>query len=117
MRRLGAEKKFFLIRDIDDATRAGAPVEILSIRGPEVSRSRLGSVLVHAQSPTPHARPLPEYKFRQVLCAVRPDYHIPQSFRSGSLGSPKHYRMRCRRLPDPRPTPRDVQEPICPRKK
>ena len=36
---------------------------------------------------------------------------------SRALGGPKRRRMRRKRLPTTRPTPRDVQEPICPRKK
>ena len=52
---LGAKKIFFLIRDIDDATRAGRAGGILSVRGAEVS---LGSLWVgsgRVQAPTPHA--------------------------------------------------------------
>ena len=36
---------------------------------------------------------------------------------SRALGGPKRRRMRRRRLPTTRPTPRDLQEPIYPRKK
>ena len=36
---------------------------------------------------------------------------------SRALGGPKRRRMRCRRLPTTIPTPRDLQEPIGPRKK
>ena len=36
---------------------------------------------------------------------------------SRALGGPKRRLMRRRRLPTTRPTPRDVQEPICARKK
>ena len=36
---------------------------------------------------------------------------------SRALGGPQVRRMRYRRLPTTRPTPRDLQEPICPRKK
>ena len=36
---------------------------------------------------------------------------------SRAFGGPKNRRMRCRRLPTTRPTPRGLQEPICPRKK
>ena len=42
---LGAEKIFFLIRDIDDATRAGAPVEICQFVVLRSPGGRLGSVL------------------------------------------------------------------------
>ena len=36
---------------------------------------------------------------------------------SESTWPPHRRRMRCRRLPTTRPTPRGLQEPICPRKK
>jgi hypothetical protein len=45
-------------------------------------------------------------------------YHDPPKFWiQSSLESPKHRRIRRRRLPDPRPTPEGVREPICIRKK
>ena len=40
---------------------------------------------------------------------------LGNGFQSSRL--PHRWRMRCRRLPTTRPTPRDLQEPICPRKK
>ena len=40
---------------------------------------------------------------------------LGNGFQSSRL--PHRRRMRCRRLPTTRPTPRDRQEPICPRKK
>ena len=55
----GAKKIIFLIRDIDDAANGGRVDGILSIRGPEVSRSSLGVGSRHVQSPTPYARALP----------------------------------------------------------
>ena len=116
---LGAEKEIFLSRDIDDATRAGASVESCRFVVPEVSWSRLGSVLVACK----RLRRTRGRSHRWIHISTGPQqcaetYHDPPKFWiQSSLGSPKHYRMRCRRLPDPRPTPRDVQEPISPRKK
>jgi hypothetical protein len=44
-------------------------------------------------------------------------YKSPKFSIQSSLGSSKHGRMRCRRLPDPRPIPEGVREPIYIRKK
>ena len=41
----------------------------------------------------------------------------PKFWIQTSLEGPKRRRMRFRRLPDPRPIPEGVREPICPRKK
>ena len=50
--------------------------------------------------------------------AVAAMYHDPPKFSiQSSLGSPKHLRMRSRRLPDPRPIPEGVRGPICIHKK
>ena len=106
-------KEIFLSRDIDDATRAGASVESCRFVVPEVSWSRLGSVLVACK----RLRRTRGRSHERLTIDRWARARSPQSFGSRALGSPKHYRMRCRRLPDPRPTPRDVQEPISPRKK
>jgi hypothetical protein len=45
------------------------------------------------------------------------DHDLPKIWIQSSLGSPKHCRMRCRRLPDLRPIPEGVREPIYIRKK
>ena len=45
------------------------------------------------------------------------DHDLPKISIQSSLGSTKHRRMRCRRLPDPRPIPEGVREPIYIRKK
>ena len=71
------------------------------------------------------APPLPSVYTYQARClAVRgPQAHLPKSYQSyqfwiqSSLGSTKHRCMRPRRLPDPRPTPRELREPIYIRKK
>ena len=44
-------------------------------------------------------------------------YKSYQFWIQSPLGSSKRRRMRPRRLPDPRPIPEGVREPICPRKK
>ena len=111
----GGEKKFFLIRDIDGPARPAASTESCRFavrRSPGVV---LGSVLGRAQSPTPHA-----WGFRGIFRAIlSADIGLePKSPRFWIQGceSPKNRRMRCRRLPDPRPIPEGVREPICPRK-
>ena len=92
---------------------------------PEVSRRPRQVGTRRVQTPTHIPPPLPSVYTYQARClAVRgPQAHLPKSYQSyqfwiqSSLGSTKHRCMRPRRLPDPRPTPRDVQEPISPRKK
>ena len=71
------------------------------------------------QTPMPHARPLPSVDtYRQGAWQCVDNYHDPPKFWiQSSLESPKHQRMRCRRLPDPRPIPDNVREPISIRKK
>ena len=61
--RTGGQKGiFFLIRGRRAAVLYGGRTSgILSIRGPEVSLGSLGVETIHAQSPTPHAPPLPAY--------------------------------------------------------
>jgi hypothetical protein len=116
---LGREKVIFLIRDIDDATRAAAPVEscrFVALRSPG---GRIGSVLDVCKR---------RYRMRGrfdrwVHISTGPQhcaetYHDPPKFSiQSSLGSSKYGRMRRRRPPDPRPIPEGVREPICIRKK
>ena len=45
------------------------------------------------------------------------DHDLPKIWIQSSLESPKRWRMRPRRLPDPRPIPEAVREPIYIRKK
>ena len=116
----GAKKIFFLIREIDDATMAGASVEscrFVVLRSPG---GRIGSVL----------------DVRNRLRRMRGRFHRRQihistgawqcadlwykSYQFGiqsSLESSKHGRIRRRPLPDPRPIPERVRGPICIRKK
>ena len=118
-RLLGDENVIFLIRDFDDATRAGAPVESCQFVVLEVARRALGSVLdVGKRRRRMRGR---FHRWMQIetgpqQCAET--YHNPTKFWIQSpLGSPKHWRMRSRRLPDPRPIPERVRGPIWIRKK
>ena len=117
---LGAEKRIFLIRGDDAAmVHGGRAGGILSIPAKEVSLGspRVGSI--HVQSPTPHARRLPSvHTYKQgPLRSIALDHDLPKISIQSSLESPKDQRMRCRRLPDPRPIPEGDQEPIYIRKK
>ena len=72
-----------------------------------------------AQAPTPHARRLPSvHTYKQgPLRSIALDHDLPKISIQSSLGSSKYGRMRRRRLPDPRPIPEGVREPIYIRKK
>ena len=115
----GAKKFNFVIRDIDDATRAGASMESSRFVVLGSPRGRLGSELdmgsrLHRMRGRFH---------RWIQISTGPQqcaetYHDPPKFSiQSSLESPKNRRMRCRRLPDPRPIPERVRGPICIRKK
>ena len=71
------------------------------------------------QSATPHARALPSvHTYKQgPLRSIALDHDLPKISIQSSLESPKHCRMRRRRLPDPRPIPEGVREPIYIQKK
>ena len=92
---------------------------------PEVSRRPHRVGIRRVQTPTHIPPPLPSVYTYQARClAVRgPQAHLPKSYQSyqfwiqSSLGSTKHRCMRPRRLPDPRPIPEGVCEPLHPRKK
>ena len=114
---LGAEKGNFLIRGRGRPTvNGGRTSGILSIRGPEISPGSPRVGIIHVQSPTPHAPPLPAY-FGQFSHQCGPITHDYLAMASRALGAPKGRRMRYRRLPTNGPTPRGLQEPIYPRKK
>ena len=115
----GAKKLIFLIRDIDDATMAGASVEscqFVVLRSP---RGRLGSELDMGS----RLRRMRERFHRWIpmrtgpLRSISIGHDLPKFSIQSSLESPKNRRMRRRRLPDPRPIPEGVQEPIYIRKK
>jgi hypothetical protein len=114
---LGGEKGIFLIRGRGRPTvyggRAGG---ILSMPAREVSPSspRLGTI--HVQAPTPHAPPLPAYfGLFSHHCGSLNHELLGNGLQSSR--PPKNRRMRYRRLPTTRPTPRGIQEPICHHKK
>ena len=116
---LGGEKFNFLIRDIDDATRTGASMEscrFVVLRSP---RGRLGSVLYTRN----HLHRMRGRFHRWIQISTGPqqsadNYHDPPKFWiQSSLESPKHRRMRRTRLPNLRPNPEGVREPIYIRKK
>ena len=114
---LGAKKDFFLIRGRGRPTvyggRAGGN---LSIRGPEVSLGSLG-LLLYMVSRLHRMRRRFEGLSANSLSTPSHSSMNYLAMASRALGGPKRRRMRRRRLPTTRPTPRDVQEPICPRKK
>jgi hypothetical protein len=142
----GAKKFNFLIRDIDDATRAGASMEssrfvvlgspggrlesLLDVRnrlhacvGASVNRYISVQVL---STPLALVRKDPTPLLRRQRGTTPLSYVVrgatPFSSRlaqklADAAGSPKNRRMRCRRLPDPRPIPEGVRGPICIRKK
>ena len=115
----GPKKIIFLIRDIDDATRAGASVETCQFVAPRSPWCRLGSVLVTCNRlRRMHGRFHRWILMRTGAQLPRGLHHDPPKFSiQSSLGSSKYGRMRRRRLPDPRPIPEGVHEPIYPRKK
>ena len=103
----------------DDATMAGASVESCRFVVPEVSWGRLGSEIDMGS----RLRRMRGRFHRWIQISTGPkqcadNYHDPPKFWiQSSPESPKHRRMRCRRLPDPRPTPKRAREPISIRKK
>ena len=116
---LGAKKINFFNREIDDAAMAGASMETCQF----VVLKSLGDrfwMLLDVRKRRRRVRG----RFHRWIhistgawqCAD--NYHDPPKFWiQSSLESPKHRRIRRRRLPDPRPTPEGVREPICIRKK
>jgi hypothetical protein len=116
---LGAENIIFLIRDIDDATRAGASMESCRFVVLRSSRGRLGSELdMGSRLRRMRGR---FHRYRHISTGAQQCaelYHDPPKFWiQSSLASTENRRMRSRRLPDPRPVQEGVQEPIYPRKK
>ena len=110
----GPKKLIFLIRDIDDATRAGASMETCQFVVLKSPRGRIGSVLDMCNR---------LYRMRgrfhrwiHIGTGPQPDIrleHKSDNFSiQSSLESPKHSHMRRKRLPDPRPIPEGVREPI-----
>ena len=113
----GVEKgNFFNSRPTTPMAHGGRASGILSIPAKQVSLGSLWVGTIHVQAPTPHAPKLPAY-FGQFSQQCGPQNHelLGKGFQSSRL--PHRRRMRCRRVPTTRPTPRGLQEPICPRKK
>jgi len=114
---LGAEKLNFLIRGRGrPSVYGGRASGILSIRGPEVSP---GSLRVEVYMASRLQRMRGRFQHISANSLNHPTHSCMNylAMASRALGGPKRRRMRRRRLPTTRPTPRDLQEPICPRKK
>ena len=109
---LGARNSFAVRRRT--RPQGGRASEILSNRGPEVSLGAPRVATRRAQAPTPHARRLPSvHTYKQGPLRSTPlDHDLPKFSIQSSLGSPENRRIRRRRLPDPRPIPEGVREPI-----
>ena len=115
---LGAKKVIFLIRDIDDATRAAAPVEFCQFVVLRSPRGRLGwyntcAIAYAAYAAASRVRYISHGPLRYTSIG----HDLPKISIQSSLESPKNRRLRCWRLPDPRPIPDNVREPIYIRKK
>ena len=104
---------------IDDATKAGASMESCRFVAPGSLRGRTGSVLYTCN----RLQRMRGRFHRWIQIKTGPqqsadNYHDPPKFWiQSSLGSPKRRSMRGRRLPDLRPIPEGVHEPINIRKK
>ena len=112
----GAKKIIFLIRAIDDATKAGASVESCRLAAQKPSGSRFGSVLDMCNRLRRLRRRF-QINMADVLSAMLALAMIPPSFRSALGGEPQERRMRRKRLPDPRPIPEESPGPIWIQKK
>ena len=116
---MGAEKIFFLFRDVDGPAMAPASVESCRCVVMRSPRGRLGSLLDVGN----RLRRMRGRFNRWIHISTGPQPGNLLEHKSDNLSiqssreSPKNRRMRPRRLPDPRPIPEGVQEPICPRKK
>ena len=115
----GAKKIIFLIRDIDDATRAGASMETCQFVVLRSLGGRLWSVLdVRKRRRRMRWRLHRCIHIKQLSQpGIGPEAKSPKFWIQSSLESPKHRRMWRRGLPDVRPTPEGVREPICIHKK
>ena len=105
---LGAEKINSLIRVADRRSHhGGRGCGILSIPAKQVSLGSPRVGTIHVQSPTPPTPPLPAYfdQFSQQCGSLNHEL-LGNGFQSSR--GPKNRRMRCRRLPTTRPTPRGL---------
>ena len=115
----GGGKKYFLIRVIDGPTMTAASMATCRFVAPRSPWSRLGSELdMVSRLQRMRGR---FHRWMQIKTGPQQfedNCHDPPKFWiQTSLEGPKRRRMRFRRLPDPRPIPEGVREPICPRKK
>ena len=116
---LGGGKSNFLIRDIDGPTRTAASVESCQFVARRSPRGHSGSVPdVGSRLRRGRGR---SHRWIHIstgpLRSTSVGHDLPKISIQSSLGSSKYGRMRRRRLPDPRPIPEGVREPICPHKK
>ena len=113
----GAEKSFFICAaTMQPWSMADAPVE----SGPFVARrspgDRLGSYVYMVSRLHRMRRRFEGLSANSLNTPSHPSMNY-LAMASRALGGPKRRRMRRRRLPTTRPTPRGLQEPICARKK
>ena len=114
----GAKKLIFLIREIDDPTRAAAPVEFCQFVVLRSPRGRLGwyntcAIAYAAYAAASRVRYISHGPLRYTSIG----HDLPKFSIQSSLESPKRQRMRCRWLPTIRTTPVGVRGPICIQKK
>ena len=114
----GPKKLIFLIREIDDPTRAAAPVEFCQFVVLRSPRGRLGwyntcAIAYAAYAAASRVRYISHGPLRYHSIG----HDLPKISIQSSLESPKLSRLRPRELPDPRSIPEGVREPIYIRKK
>ena len=114
----GPKKIIFLIRDIDDATRAAAPVEFCQFVVLRSPRGRLGwyntcAIAYAAYAAASRVRYISHGPLRYTSIG----HDLPKISIQSSLESTKLSRMRRRGPSDLRPIPEGVREPIYIRKK
>jgi len=95
---------------------AAAPVESCQSLPNRSPGGRIGSVLYTCKRLRRIRRRFQHISANSLISAAHKTMNY-LAMASRALGGPKRRRMRRRRLPTTRPTPRDLQEPICPRKK
>ena len=95
---------------------AAAPAESCQSLPKRCPWGRLGSVLYTCKRLHRTRRRFQHISANSLISAAHKTMNS-LAMASRALGAPKNRRMRYRRLPTTRPTPRHVQEPIHPRKK
>jgi len=116
--RTGGRKRFFFnSRPMSRPWSHGAaPVESCLSLSKRCPWGRLGSKLYTRKRLHRTRRRLQHISANSLSTATHSGMNY-LAMASRALEPPKNRRMRYRRLPTTRPTPRDDQEPICPRKK